>query len=71
MVRQAFYGISPRNNVHKRDSRNFSYSSPELTVTSCDDVALVCRYTLHKAVVSICAIVAALETFESRVTSHP
>jgi len=71
LIRQAFDGISPRNNVHERNSRNFSYSPPELTVTGCDDVALVCRYTLHKAVVSICAVVAALEAFESRVTSHP
>lgn len=47
LIRQALNRVSPCNNVHEWNSWNFPYSSPELTIARCDDVALVRCHTLH------------------------
>jgi hypothetical protein len=47
LIRQALNSVSPRNNIHEWNSRNFPYSSPEFTIARCDNIALVGCHPLH------------------------
>lgn len=68
---QSLNDILVTRDIHDGDTRDFTNSAFEVFIASSHNVAFVLHDTLYQAVISICTLVRARQTFESRVSCNP